>query len=432
MSFITTFNWHTLFNKINEAKECIYIALPGIDEALAETLVSIKKETSVSVNICIDNSEDAIRNGYGEAEGIQKLIENKILLKECKGNRISFLIVDNQGFIFYPESRIFTDAITPSGPNTLEIDAFTITRLINYFFAPENILEKEKLEERFERGLEQQRNRLHAITNEISDGVAPESTTFINEDFLAIQKSLKSNPPLQPDLQRKIKTYNAKIQMVELKFGGGRIQNMLVKFPKKGLPIQDQTMKDLLQSRIKLISDKDFLEKNKEIKTLEENVEKVRKNYLIPITEREGKSILKKENRAAFEESIQKIRAEIEKMNESLPALMNSAIETTKELVREKLLDFFIKNPSEEQAKHPENSRTPLIKEEVNDIIYSMTFPKIRGLLAHFSLTYRIYDFTLDDFRDNELLDEFKRKKILSENDLGEIVNLKDAYDIKK
>lgn len=432
MPFITSINWHMLFNKLNNAEECIYIVLPGIDEVLAETLVSIKKEKSVSINVCVDNSEEAIRNGYGEADGIQKLLENKIPIKECKGNRISFLIVDNQGFIYYPESRIFTDAMIPPGPNAIEVDAFTITRLITYYFAPENILEKEKLEERLERDFEQQKDRLHDLTSEINDGVSPESTVFSNENFQKILEALKADPPVQPDLQRKIKTYNAKIQMAEFKFGGGGIQNMLVKFPKKGLPIQDQALKDLLQSRIKLVSDEDFLKKNKEIKTLKDNVEKIRKEYLIPITVREGKSVLKKENRAAFEESIQKIREEMKKANDSLPGLMIDSIERTRELVKEKLLDFFLKYPTEEEAKRPDSTRSLFIEEKIGSIIHSMAFPKLTKLLEHFSLTYRIYDFTWDDFGDKELLEEFKRKKILSENDLSEIVNLKKAYDIKK
>ncbi len=127
---------------------------------------------------------------------------------------------------------------------------------------------------------------------------------FKNEQFKKIQEALKKEPPLAPDLQRRIKTYNAKQQLAELKFSAGRIQNMLVEFHKKGLPIQDDKLKELLQSRIKLINNLEFLNENKAIKTLQDEVEAFRKKFLIALTCREGKSIIKKEAKVEFEKDV--------------------------------------------------------------------------------------------------------------------------------
>ena len=431
MMFIDSINWHSLFNKINGAKSNVYIVLPGIDEELAELLISIKKEKSVLINVCIDNSEDAIRNGYGEANGIDKLIQDKIAVKEAKGNRISFIIVDDNGFILFPESRIFTD--DPIGPNAMALDAFNCTRLIAHYFPPENILEKEKLQERFDDSFEQQRNWLDTLTNEIIDGTSHVSENFNTPEFIKIQEALKKDPPIEPDLQRKIKTYNARVQLAELRFGGGRIQNMLVEFPKKGLPIQDKRLKELLQSRIKLINNDDFLKENKSIETLQARVEKLRKDYLIPLTRREGKSILKKEQKVAFQKELSEIESKIQEVNKSLPGIVIKAMDETKELVKSNLESFFATYPTDDQKKFPEPSvRTYQINSDINKIIASIKFPLLTKLTQHFSLKVNFYDLTWDDFKDKELLVEFEKKKILSSNDIQEIVDMKDALEAKK
>ena len=111
--------------------------------------------------------------------------------------------------------------------------------------------------------------------------IKPSTEDFNTSTFKTIQEAIKLDPPLAPNLQRKIKTYNAKVQLAELRFSGGRIQNMLVEFPKKGLPIQDEKLKELLQSRIKLINNADFLKENNLIKTLQDEVEALRKKFRI-------------------------------------------------------------------------------------------------------------------------------------------------------
>src|SRR5687767_13897788 len=107
MAFVQTLYWKTIVDKISEATTAIYLTLPSVDEELADLLVTLKRDKKVSIKVCVDNSEDAIRNGYGEAKGIDSLISNEIVIRESRGNRVSFIIIDNFGFIIFPESRIF-------------------------------------------------------------------------------------------------------------------------------------------------------------------------------------------------------------------------------------------------------------------------------------------------------------------------------------
>ena len=278
MTFIDSINWHSLFNKINIAENNIYIVLPGIDDVLAELLIRLKKEKPLSINVCVDNSEDAIRNGYGEANGIDKLLENDITVKESIGNRISFVIVDDNGFILFPESRIFTD--DPVGPNAMALDAFNCTRLIAHFFPPENILEKERLQQRFDESFEHQRNWIENLASEVSEGTTPTTEALDTQRFKAIQQALVKNPPIAPDLQRQIKTYNAKVQFVELKFSGINLQSRTISIPTDAIPINNKELKKILQTKMKLFQD---IEGNKDFAIfgeLKRKVEILRDDYL--------------------------------------------------------------------------------------------------------------------------------------------------------
>ncbi len=429
--FIETINWHSLFNKLNAAKTSIYIVLPGIDEELAELLLSIKKEKIISINVCVDNSEDAIRNGYGDAKGIDKLIHNNITVKESNGNRISFIIVDTNGFILFPESRIFT--ADPVGPNAMEFDAFNCTRLIAYYFPPENILEKEKLQERFDNSFELQSNWIEKLTNEITDRTLHVTENFDTQKFTAIKEALIKNPPIAPDLQRQIKTYNAKVQFVELKFSGINLQSRTINIPKDAVPINNKELMKLLQTKMKLFQD---IEGNKDFAIFGElkgKVEILRDDYLKPITCREGKSLIQSELKEAFKSRLQKMKNEIKEINKQLPDILEKATLKTKDLIKAELLNFFTANMPEElnQYQDPELKNRKLV-EYVDRLVFKIPFPKTEKLIEKISLKDYYYDLTFQDFSDDKLIEELKKKQIMKDEDIKGIVDMKNAFEEKK
>lgn len=304
MAFVQTLYWKTIVDKISEATTAIYLTLPSVDEELADLLVTLKRDKNVSIKVCVDNSEDAIRNGYGEAKGIDNLINSKIILKESKGNRISFIVIDSKGVILFPESRIFS--ADPTGPNAIELDAFTISRLIAYYFPPENILEKEQLQERFESSFETQKTWLNEIGNEIEDQKGKNITTDFREDAYAKTKeALTKIPPIEPDLQRRIKTYTAKVQFVELRFSGINFQSRTINIPKDAIPINNAELKNLLLTKMKLFQNTEANEGFAVFRQLKKKVELLRDDYLKAITCREGKSLIQVETKEAFKGRLQ-------------------------------------------------------------------------------------------------------------------------------
>jgi hypothetical protein len=130
MNFISKIDYQQLITIAFDAKDRLLISLPGIDDTLAEALLAVKHD--VEIKVVIDNSEDSIRNGYGEIDAIEKLRNRNISVRECSGNLVSFIIADEDGYFLFPQSRIF--AAEPSGPNAVSIDPITVQLLaLNYF-----------------------------------------------------------------------------------------------------------------------------------------------------------------------------------------------------------------------------------------------------------------------------------------------------------
>ena len=430
--FIDSINWHSLFNKINAAKSCIYIVLPGIDEVLSQLLIDIKNESSILINVCIDNSEDAIRNGYGDVKGIDILIDNGVVIRECKGNRLSFIIVDNSGYIFFPESRIFS--ADPTGPNALELDAFTITRLITYFFPPVDDNERENLDERLSNSIEIQKQWMHTVRNEVFNyPPQPVTDDFRKDKHSETKVALSKNPPIEPDLQRQIKTYNAKVQFVELKFSGINLQSRTISIPEDAIPINNKELKKILQTKMKLFQD---IEGNKDFAIfgeLKRKVEVLRDDYLKPITCREGKSLVQSELKEAFKGRLQKIKNEIQEINKQLPDILETATLKTKDLIKAELLNFFKANMPEEIKQYNDAAiKERKLNEYVDRLVYRIPFPKTEKLIEQISLSDYYYDLTFQDFSDDKLIQELKKKQIMKDEDIKGIVDMKNAFAEKK
>lgn len=277
MSFILRLKWEDIVNLLGDAKSNIYVAAPSIDDVFADGLLRAHSR-GVKISVCIDNSEAVVRNGYGEEKGIV-LLKDTVLLKEAKGNRVSFIIADMKSFIYFPESKVFSEE--PEGYNAIEIDPVFASRLINYYFPPKTPIEKDELIQRMETGLEFAEKTLEEI---VKASAVQISEPFNENTFRNIQDQFKKNPPEHPDLTRKVKTYNSKIQFVEFESEGLNIEHLTLKFPKDAMPINDPVLRQLLQARLKAFEDINIEKEVPDIAKIKKSIEKLRNDFLKPIT----------------------------------------------------------------------------------------------------------------------------------------------------
>lgn len=196
-------------DEVFKATEHLYLSLPSIDDEMADALILAKNQKpNITINVLVDNSEESIRNGFGDIDGIDKLLKSNIQIRQSDGNLISFIISDNIGYFLFPHSRIFIDKA--KGTNAFKIDPSSILLLKKYFFPNETATNKlepdaiiEDATKHFEEAFKEVENKLKVQNHTVSD--------FDNKKHEENKKKLKINPPLEPDLQRQINTYTAKI-----------------------------------------------------------------------------------------------------------------------------------------------------------------------------------------------------------------------------
>ncbi|HWS60107.1 MAG TPA: hypothetical protein VN182_04180, partial [Flavobacterium sp.] len=65
--------------EIFNASENLYLSLPSIHQEMADALILVKQQKpTIKIKVVVDNSEESIRNGFGDIEGIDKLKKNDI------------------------------------------------------------------------------------------------------------------------------------------------------------------------------------------------------------------------------------------------------------------------------------------------------------------------------------------------------------------
>ena len=428
MKLIETLTYDKIVDLIFEAQNKLFLSLPSIDEEIAAAL--LKRNKFVQIKIVIDNSEDVIRNGFGEEKGIEKLREQNCHISQSEGNLISFIISDDIGYFLFPQSKIFSE--NPKGANSFKIDPVTIQLLIQTYFPTEQPTGELEFSQAASIG-DSIKHFETAIQKVKENGLDISVVPFDNEKFNDIKIKLRTNPPLSPNLQRQINTYTAKIQFVELKFNGGNLKNTIAQLPKKAIPINSDDLKNLLHTRIKMFQNIHEHSDYKKFQDFKDKIEKLRKDFLIPITCRPSKSIIKMERKESFISELYKLKEESKTMTKILTTTLEEGKLNTIDLLRKELVTFFKTNEPQElkvigKADIKERKQTEII----NKIVLSVKFPEVSKLIEDISVKELFYDLTWNDFKDEILHKEFLEKKVMMKDEIKTIVDMKKAFDVKQ
>ncbi|QOJ27643.1 MAG: hypothetical protein HRU80_01680 [Ignavibacteriales bacterium] len=354
----------------------------------------------------INPSEDSFRNGYGDIKSLNELLAARIEVLEMKGYKISFLITDDSGWFLFPESHIFQSDTT--GPNAFEMTRESINYIVQQYLNPEIIIE------------------------------TPHPKKINTEEVKIVERKLQANPPVAPDMRRILNIYNAKIQFVEFKFEGAKLSEKTIKIPQQALPIHDKNLQKRIDSTIKLFREGFDNEVIKRISDLSNFVDYLRagkgdgyqSGYLIPIKCRE-KSIIFKDKREEFDKHVRDIREEIDKLRKDNSTLLQVEVLNTRKNFRQELTNYYNEN-KEKYLPNGGSGIELLIEKKVDDIIAQIRFPDDKKLLSKLSLTCTYYDLTYEDFSDEELLNEFLEKSVITQADHTQIVTFIKGVELFK
>jgi len=436
-TFITILNYSSLVELILNSQERIIYSAINTHQEVAEVLKEAAHK-DVQVTVIIDPSEDNYRNGFGEIKSIDILQKSGVNIYEVPGNRLSLLIADNIGYIFFPQSKIFEEE--PVGPNAILMNPMMIIEVVTHYFPAKSDQKKKEYIEALNCAVEAMKNEFPTVLNNIKNNYTDLSVRELDQEKLKeVKENLANNPPVHPDIKRKINTYTAKVQFVELKFLGSNFKTTKVNIPKDALPFKDANIKNSLETKLNLFTNVKNNEDIAKFEAINQKVEMLRfhpktenKDYFItPITCR-NKSIIKVSRKGEFLYKIEAIGKEIDEFRKETLENLEEELLNRKETIKKELKEFLEENPPKEFQKYSGNLFPRKIEDLVQTLVSQVNFPNLGDLLSGLALQYNFYDLTIEDFRDPKLIEEFKNKGILNSDELDDIVSFNKAFEVAK
>jgi hypothetical protein len=324
LPLFTTFDDLRFCEEIENARNSVVVASPGISIQIAESLIATQKRLGAGrLQVVLDVSAEVARLGLGDHTAVELLQAAGVDVRHQSGLRIGILICDHLGWTFYRTPRLIEDE------RPAHLEAFNSISLTE---AQVIILRGELPSTTPDAGiLDELHSLLPVVGNE----------RLAVEDRIAISSALKIAPPQKFDLARQTQVYASLIQFVELSFTGFNISSHRVKIP-KDLPIiasKDENLKGRLTASLKVL---DKFQKPESLKNISARLEELRNAYLIPVGP--AGRILLKSKREAFEAELKHIEQDLldckEKLKEDLEKKLKSTFDSlVPEIARAVLAD---------------------------------------------------------------------------------------------
>jgi len=413
------------FGKLNEivfsAKKGIYFSYPSIHPEIADLFQSIlERNNELDIKVVIDQSEKKIRNGYGNIDAINKLIDLGVELYHVDNNLISFIIVDDIGYYLFPESRLFEE--DGKSLNAVKLTKLDILKIIKHFFSNETLTDEEiaNVTADTHQELKEDLEKLNSNKRELL------VKNIDKEKLEETRKNIERDPVKSPDLERQIKVYKAKIQYLELNFSGVNFNVRKIDIPVETLPINDENLRRILETKVKLFENIQVDSALWELKWIKRKVDLLRKKYTKPLSNRK-KRVVYVNAKNELQEEIKKLVKKVDELKEKSEELFKVEIEKGKNSLSNTLKDYL---------KIAENRPSHLKPEQINDyveyVLDQIEFPSPAEFKDQIALNYHFYDFTWEDLQSEEILKELKSKGIIEKEDYDEIVRIRDAFETEK
>ncbi|MDQ0917566.1 hypothetical protein [Paenibacillus sp. V4I5] len=324
---------HTTFGSLNSnmmgsliqnAKKRIVYLAPSISKDLAEAIVARKSNVAV-IEVIIDSDPEVFRLGYGEIEGIETLVKGGMTIRKTSPLRIGILIVDYQAWIFSSTALIIEEAPKENTLNSIAVNPSQVQALIN------SVLSENKRDDFIQLSI-------------LEDEPEISQEKFTTQDLFKTKKDLNNRPAKQFDKEREVRVYSSYFQFVELKVSGIQINRRTVKIPTKLINAQNnKAIEDKLRTTYRLIDQDSKLPSGK----IEDRIKELRKKYIKSLGDGQGTIILMN-LKQEFQEEVDKLKKEIEKLMKESKNKLGKYLEKTKKDLIELLLPTVISSPPED------------------------------------------------------------------------------------
>jgi hypothetical protein len=366
-------------NDIRKAQHSVCYAAPGIQRDPANAMAELARRLDPEfITVCLDFDERVMRMGFGELAAVKTLRDAGIVVNSTSGLRTGLVIVDHQGYIFTPTALYLEAEARPAdAPNAMRLSKDQVTEALARLSPAAKAIAIAFAK------TEEERKHIREQAVEVP------STKVIDEEFAAVGKRLEEAPPVQFDIARQVRVFNAYIQYVELKLSGAAIQRHRIAIPPS---IQKLGGSKDLEGRLKTTFD--LIEKGGKLssKALEDTLNEIRKNFTKSLGKDHGRVALKAA-KPHLEERLSKFRDELKVHQEKVEKELQGQLDES----RKQIVDYFVPHVV---ASPPDAMRGQFLKfEEAEARVWldgelDRVFPKADTLIQKMQLDVRYKNAT--------------------------------------
>jgi hypothetical protein len=380
-------------NDIRKAQHSVCYAAPGIQRDPANAMAELARRLDPEfITVCLDFDERVMRMGFGELAAVKTLRDAGIVVNSTSGLRTGLVIVDHQGYIFTPTALYLEAEARPAdAPNAMRLSKDQVTEALARLSPAAKAIAIAFAK------TEEERKHIREQAVEVP------STKVIDEELAAVGKRLEEAPPVQFDIARQVRVFNAYLQYVELKLSGAAIQRHRIAIPPS---IQKLGGSKDLEGRLRTTFD--LIEKGGKLssKTLEDTLNEIRKNFTKSLGKDHGRVVLKAA-KPHLEERLSKFRDELKAHQEKVEKELQGQLDES----RKQIVDYFVPHVV---ASPPDAMRGQFLNfEEAEARVWldgelDRVFPKADTLIQKMQLDARYKDVTFETLNREDFLDAIK------------------------
>jgi hypothetical protein len=343
INYFKKFSQEDILDVIHHAQTQLLISLPSLHEEMYEAILHTNmSKQGIEIKVIIDFDPATFRQGYGDFQTVKGLLDHGIDVKTITDNRISFIIADNKGYFIFIESRSLIPADKPL-LNVIQIDPITIVRLKHYFFDNLN----DDFDDELTNAIIEESKMLNNAKSILKEEKA-EVDTISQERLSKVEDDLKKNPPLKPDFKRTVAFYANKLQYVEFSFEGQNFQSTKINIPPKAMPYNNPEIKKKLVTKLKLFESIEESKAFTAFTELKDRKKEIANLYLVPLTLRKGKSVIRVIDTQDFIRNVQELQQALVKAQSELYGILKEEIDTAIKSMQHTLKLFYLENPTED------------------------------------------------------------------------------------
>ena len=376
-------------DEIRRAQHSVCYAAPGIHREPAKAMAEVARWIGPElITVCLDFDERVLRMGYGDLAAVNSLREAGIIVSSTPGLRTGLVLVDHQGYIFTPTALYLEADHRPAGaPNAMRLSKDQVTEALARLSPAAKAIAIALAK------TDEDRERIRQQAVEVP------SQPVTKDQFATVQKRLEEVPPVQFDVARQVRVFNAYLQYVELKLSGAAIQRHRLAIPPS---IQKLGVSKDREGRLRTTFD--LIEKGGKLssKALEDALNEIRKNFTPSLGKDHGRVALKRA-KPHLEERLEEFRSELKAHQKRVEKELQGQLDES----RKQIVDYYVPRvvQSPPDAMHgqflefSEDEARTWLKGELDRV-----FPKADALIQKMQLDVRYKDVTFETLNQKDFL----------------------------